>query len=258
MNKIAIFGDSFAARMHQQAFQSDTPYVKRMYKSVNRKYDVNEVNMLLDNWGKQYIPWMDYLDADVYGWMGSDLYYSYNQFIKHHEKYKKCIFVITGKYRYSSKISNNWKHCIGISEAERHIKHDSTVNKKSYYSYLLNFFKNIYFRDFERIELIHQAMINSILLTRPNTLLINVYPDLENVYKSELDSWNLTDDLSNYIDLRQCHMTKDNNLILGNYILTNLNIEGYLNLSPIQWKIPSMKEKDMYLIKIEKIFGKLL
>ena len=261
MTKIAIFGDSFAARMHQQIFQHNRNIIKQIYKTINRKFDANEIPILSKNWRERCTSWMDYLNADVYGQIGSDIYYSYNQFIKNQKNYEKCIFLITGRYRYSSNISDKWMHCVDISEAIRGTK-DNNLEVRTYYNHLLDFFKNIYFKDLDRIATINQAMIDSILSIRPDTILIEVYPHLESVYQSELRAWNITheeiNNLKTYIDLRECHMTNDNNHIFATYILDNLDTTGYLDLNPIQWKMPSAKEKDFYIVKFENIIGELL
>lgn len=262
MNKIAVFGDSFASKIHEQMLEDDfSDSLARLYKNAKRQFNPNEIFVFSQNWGKRCISWIDYLDADTYGWMGSDFYYSYNQFIKHQHKYEKCIVVITGNRRYSSKFNNKWMHCVDIPEAFRHAKTNGNVEKRSYYKQLLSFFKNIYFEDLERVDLIHEAMINSILSIRPDTILIH-NSDLESVYKSELKAWDIPyNDFKNildYVDVRQCHMTNDNNYILANFILQNLNKTGYIDLSTIEWKIPSLEEKKYYLIKIENVFGELL
>lgn len=107
MTKIAIFGDSFAASPHVEAADSRSMegFIQDVYSICNRKYDKKELPIICNKWGEKYKSWTRYLDADVFAHSGSDIYYSYNQFINNHKSYDKCIFVITSPYRFSSNIN---------------------------------------------------------------------------------------------------------------------------------------------------------
>lgn len=262
MNHIAIFGDSFASRMHLEIPPTEEKFLKALYKLCGRVYNKTEVKLLRDNWGKRYIPWVNFLGADVYAHSGSDLYYSYNQFVKRHHTYEKCIFVITGSLRFSSFATNEWLHCGSIDDAIEKIEFSSDRKTKKYFTTLASFFKDIYYQDMERIEYINRAMIDSIKSIRPDTIFINAFPDLKNVYELELKTWNLTHDQSqdytNYIDLRQCHMTNANNEILAKKILDNLDESGLLDLSDVEWKIPSIEDRCYYLPNTQDLFTRLL
>jgi len=261
MNKIAIFGDSFATRTYTEESPTAEGFLKEIYALCNKVYNKKEIDTLKRNWGKRYHPWVDLLDADVFGASGSDLYYSYNQFINNHKKYNKCIFVITSPLRYSSNI-HGWLHGASIEDALEGIKFSKGNSFKQYYTSLADFFKNIYYKDIDRIELINQAMIDSITFKRPDTIFINAFPDLKNVYELELKAWNLTHDESQdynkYFDLRQCHMTNDNNRILAKFVLDNLDKSGVLDLSSIQWKVPSMEDRSYYLPNTTDLFARLI
>ena len=105
-------------------------------------------------------------------------------------------------------------------------------------------------------------MLDSITLLRPDTLFINSFPDLKNVYDLELKAWNLTHDESQdytkYFDLRQCHMTNANNEILAKYILNNLDKSGVLDLSSVEWKTPSAEDRLHHLPNITDLFTRLI
>jgi hypothetical protein len=261
LTKIAIFGDSFAADPHKETSKIAESFIKEVYAICNRVYSKKEVFFLKKKWGEMYKGWPRYLEADVYSCSGSDLYFSYNQFITHHSKYEKCIFIITGPLRYSTKISD-WLHCASIEDAIEGIELAGDDSTKKYYSTLANFLENIYYRDLDRIEIINQALIDNIKFQRPDTLFINAFPDLVQIYNLELAAWDTTheesQDYTRYFDLRHCHMTNDNNKILADFIKNNLDTNGYLDLSSIKWKHPTLDEKNQYLVETKNLFTWLL
>jgi Ni,Fe-hydrogenase I large subunit len=257
MNSIAVFGDSFAANPHLETYPTTLGFIKIIYNLCNRKYNKSEVNFLKQKWGEKYKAWPRHLDATVFAQSGSDLYYSYNQFINNHKQYEKCIFVVTSPLRYSTNIKS-WIHTASIEDATEAQNFVTDKNIKKYYKVLADFFENIYYKDIERIELLNLAMLDSIRQKRPDTMFINSFPDLKTVYDLELKSWNSnheeSQDYTKYFDLRQCHMTNDNNKILADYIKENLEVSGYLDISKINWKRPTLEEKDQYLVKTENLF----
>lgn len=258
MTKIAAFGDSFAAKSHLEFNDTQEMFVKEIYDLCNRKYNKQEFSRIREILGSRYKSWMDVLSADTFGGSGSDIYFSYNQFIHNHMSYDKCIFVITSPVRFSSNI-NGWRHC-GSSDDARE-KAEWSPNKK-YYSVLADTFEHIFYKDLDRIELINQAMLDNIKTIRPDTIFIDSFPVLKNIYELELKAWNTdhieSQDYSKYIDLRICHMTNENNFILGNYILQNLDKSGYLDLLDVDWRTPTLEDKSYYLPQTHNIFDLLL
>ena len=258
MTKIAVFGDSFAAKSNLEFTDTHEMFVKEIYDLCNRKYNKKEFSRIREILGSNYKCWMDVLGADTYGKSGSDIYFSYNQFINNHKAYDKCIFVVTTPLRFSSNI-NGWRHCGSAEDARE--KMDWSENKK-YYSVLADAFEHIFYKDLDRIEIINQAMLDNIKYIRPDTIFINAFPDLKNVYELELKAWNTdhieSQDYSKFIDLRMCHMTNENNAILGNYILQNLDKSGYLDVLNLDWKIPTATDKNYYLPQTHNVFNLLL
>jgi len=258
--KIAIFGDSFAAIQHVETSKVLDGFVKEVYKICNRPYNKKEYPSLRAAWGERCKSWSTYLDADNYAISGSDLYYSYNQFINNHNKYEKCIFVITSPYRYSTNI-DGWIHSASIEDAEEGVLFASDESTKQHYKILREFFKLVYYKDIDRIELIHQAMLDNIILKRPDTLFIDAFSHLKPVYDMELSAWKLSQaeckDHTKYFDLRHNHMTNDNNKILADIIKENLNTSGYLDLSKVKWKTPTLDEKEYYLVETSNVINLL-
>lgn len=262
MNKIAVFGDSFSARMNTEFSPTIDDFIKELFKLNNRPYNKDDEDIMRKNWGEQLISWPELIGADIYGHSGSDLYYSYNQFINNHKNYDKCVFVITTPDRYSTYIDGHWKHAACIDMANEKAKFSQDYNTKKIFNTISNYFKYVLYQDEERVQLIHQAMLDSIVHHRPDTIFINAFNDLVNVYQLELDAWNITheqaDNYNLYVDLRQCHMTDANNKILANHILDNLDSTGVLDLSSVKWKIPNVEDRHYHLPDTKDLFTRLL
>ena len=262
MTKIAIFGDSFAANPHTEALSSPTTegFIKEIYAINNRKYKEKELLLLTEKWGQKYKSWTRYLNADVYAHSGSDIYYSYNQFINNHQSYDKCIFVITSPYRFSSFATNEWLHCASIDDAIEKVEFSSDRETKQYFTTLTKFFKDILYKDLKRSDVINQALLDNIKFIKPDTIFINAYPDLKLVYDLELKGWNTTheesQDYTKYFDLRHCHMTNENNKILADFVENNINKSGYLDLSTVKWNTTT--EKSNYLVNTKNVIDWLL
>lgn len=116
------------------------------------------------------------------------------------------------------------------------------------------------YKDTDRSDVINQALLENIKFTRPDTIFINAYPNLKNVYDLELNKWNTTheesQDYTKYFDLRHSHMTNENNKIFSNFIKDNLNKSGFLNLSEVKWNTSS--KKDYYLVKTHNVIDWIL
>jgi len=103
MNKIGVFGDSFA--------------INHMYApDFNDEFD-NIDN--IDFWEKHVTSWIDLIGAQTYGIGGTDIQYSFLEFEKNHSKYDQVIFVLTEPLRLTLGKAITWH--IGMS-AERNKK----------------------------------------------------------------------------------------------------------------------------------------
>ena len=237
-----------------------TGFVTELCELSGKKYSKKLENQLRNGLKQKYVPWIKVLGADTFAYSGSDLYYTYNQFLKHHKKYDKCIVVITSPIRYSTNI-DGWMHCASIEDAKEGIQFATDKATKKVYETLVPFFDNIYYKDLERIELLNKAMLDSIKATRPDTIFVEAFPDLKRVFDLELKTWGISfdesQDYTKYVDLRHCHMTNDNNRILGEYILKNIDNPN-IDISSIQWKTPTLEDKEYHLIKTQDLFTWLL
>ena len=103
MNKIGVFGDSFA--------------INNMYAP-----DFNDEFNNIDNidfWEKHATSWIDLIEAQTYGFGGTDIQYSFLEFEKNHSKYDQVIFVLTEPLRLTLGKEITWNS--GMS-AERNEK----------------------------------------------------------------------------------------------------------------------------------------
>ena len=261
MTKIAVFGDSFPAKMNTESSPTIDDFVKELFKLNNQSYSKAEVDIMRGNWGDRYSCWPELIGADIYSHSGSDLYYSYNQFINNHKNYDKCVFVITTPYRYSTYIDGHWKHSVNVEMAEEKSNFSQDYNTKRIFNTIADYFKYVCYNDDERMNLLHQAMLDSITYHRPDTIFINAFNDLSDVYQLELDAWNITpknaDDYKKYFDLRQCHLTNANNKKLAEHILANIHSSGTLDLSSVEWQVPNKTDKEFYLPYIKDLFVRL-
>ena len=111
MNKIGIFGDSFAV------------------PDVRAKWDGNIVKI-------SNVNWMELIGAQTYAYGGTDVAYSFLEFEKHHSKYDQVIFVLTNP---GSRITLKHRDFILNScDQERSIRAIERLKKSDDYDPILN------------------------------------------------------------------------------------------------------------------------
>jgi len=174
MNKIGIFGDSFADPSHGHSVDPTLSSNAWIYK-------LNQ-------------------EVDVYAKGGSSFYYSYNKFLQNHTKYERNIFVCTALTRIPVTIDefteiNHWMLTCGsgrVAKDHLELNHlESVRNRKicqaisDWYDYLMPHFP---FLDFGYL------MYNEIKKIRPDTLFKPVhYYDPSNDYNINIPGPSMTD-----------------------------------------------------------------
>ena len=249
--KIGVFGDSFA---NLKLRENPTP---TWVDILNEKYNVTN-----------------------FGESGSNLYYSVNKFKEEQHRFDKIIIVVTvpgrlqlpnwietlgnTNYRYATNLSNvenqldRW-HNLNTFDKD-HLKINSNLIKafeaaRDYFIYLDNKLYN---------NFIQKLMIEEVLRCRSDTIMIpvDVYSfgdgstmtTLSDIYKKELQAWNENDhSIHNkmideaIIDVRNCHLTVENNVILAE------KVEEWLNGSPVEIKLDDFvtpMNKEFYIRKL--------
>jgi hypothetical protein len=202
--KIVIFGDSFGDDHINWADQN--------------------------NWLDVGPSWIDYLrqfhDVDNFCEGGSSLYFSKRIFDNTDlSKYDKVIFLITNSQRRfaqmpgdTAKIDNHWNF-----SNTQHIleKYKHSPEKTAYLTAMDMFFKYIFN---ESDEYFHQLMIDDIKRKCPTDFIIDVtYGSvIGSVSELELEYFNNQTFhkilLDGFQDARKCHMSEENNLILGKHM----------------------------------------
>ena len=216
--KIGVFGDSFASL----------------------KFEQNTT-----------LTWVDFLsekyDVTNFALPSSNLYYSANKFMETVSSFDKIIFVATvpGRLHFPDwvTVGNRDKFIAGLEVAEwkfnNSTKHLTSIEIKAlkaaidYYTYI----DDVKFNNF-----IQQLMIKKVIDSRPDAIVLPVSkssygePDLMHstslldIFNKENQAWGITatDLLNNYVDLRNCHMTAENNVVLAN------KVEQWLDGQPVE------------------------
>lgn len=165
-----------------------------------------------------------------YGKNGSDIYYSYLQFLEHHEKHDKIIFAVTDYNRHSRVYNDEWKNFSDINTLEMRLKWAETYEDKKVYETMFNLFKYLISNNNSRELNIAKVLINEIKRIRPDTLFIRLFentpgPDVLYLLKiSELEKGDIHigdwRDKSYYgmVDVRIQHLTRESHEVITNEI----------------------------------------
>lgn len=176
---------------------------------------------------------------------GSSLYYAWKLFTQYQNDFEKIILVETNSGRkhkiipaldynihksachFTQAIYNNnlWKKKLDKSSADYVTGIKTLEALESFYLYVY---------DYEEYELYHQLLLERIKCIRPDIIVVpafkNAYQDynvLSDISDLELSHYglNFTDMHSDNgrVDLRRCHMSKENNEILAHKMLQWLN-----------------------------------
>jgi len=217
--KIGVFGDSFAAL---KFIENTTP---SWVDILSEKYDVTNFSLT-----------------------GSSLFYSVQKFKSFHQDYDKIIFVVTTSGRLLLEDQPFFErpedvNITSLATTEYFYKklindpttHENDIMLKIYKA-ALDYFKYIKNDEYDRY--IHYLMVNDIVNTRSDAILIPVTRDSLKQYKNVMDeikikemkAWGLSP-MATFADLRNCHMTEENNYIFAT------KVEEWLNGSPVEIKL---------------------
>jgi hypothetical protein len=220
--KIAIFGDSFG--------DDHINWIDQ-----NRWLDVGP-------------SWIDYLrqfhDIDNYSTGGSSLYFSKIKFDKAVlSKYDKIIFIVTSPYRRTN-YDSNWnliKLEIELANTETSIEfREKLLALRAYFIHVWN----------ESDQYLHDLMVKDIINMFPAVLFLD-FDKLNLVSDKECQKFRIprTTLMQNgYLDARKCHLSEENNLILGKHIQHCLENNLDLNIDIEKFVIPP-RELEYYFRK---------
>jgi hypothetical protein len=226
--KVAIYGDSHAASIHERSINDDISYVEMLY----HKYDLTN-----------------------FGIGGSSLFYSYNEFLKTEKDFDKIVFLVTSPGRIHLNPINHptlnlsHLHVTGIGQAEWYTEEysNSSENKKVFQTikdYIL------YVQNNKQESVFHELMIQNIKRLRPDALIIEA---LEFAFSKDTDFsfWNLTNWLEldiyrNFYDLRHCHLSKEKHIILYEMIEENIKTGKHIDYNRLMNVKPSKTFEDYF------------
>lgn len=231
--KIGIFGDSFAA--------------EHVLFVEYKKYK------FLDQFGK---PWVTHFRENNPEWQienhslsGSCLYYSYDKYLEHREKYDKIIFVFTDYLRISKILKESTDDRLAwtapSANAARHKMENCYGEEKQFYKSAIDFFLNL--QDTVKEERIFRLIYKDITQDDKVFSIIAFHQPLDTtnclreIEQREDSAVNLSPNVwerwnQGIVDMRYNHISGPNNIILAkeieNQIKENkksfvLNLEKY-------------------------------
>lgn len=255
---IGIFGDSFAERMIPELNLAKQKLSEKDYYEVKANIKARSFSY------HDYIQSRGFSYGD-HGMGGSDIYYSYLQFLENQEKYDRVVFFVTGMHRISLKVQDGvWMHLTNSSDLvkkfARYVPTKSLIYANSYAN-------SAHRIDETRYKTFANLMLEDIRRIRPDTIFITaIHEDwdstdsLERVFTwttSVIDKNSVTTGSwygSNFVDYRICHLTKPDHLLLGKKIVDALeknDTEVEIRLQDFQRDIQDW-EKDYYILEVRK------
>lgn len=211
--KIGIFGDSFASlRFEQENPSLDwVSYLSKEYEVVN------------------------------FANPGTSIYYSVKLFLKNFTKFDKVIFVVTHPSRltlpersFLLDAKENIVECLTPRSAQDLLNTCSQEDNRRILKSVIDYYT--YLEDNEFTEYIANLMIDHVKSLHDSLLLV-YYTDLMKVHEKENNFFKLSNSFYNsYDDVRNCHLTIDNNKILfekiNDWIMSDkfkFNLDDFVN-----------------------------
>ena len=219
--------------------------------------------------------WFEYIgeqghDVTTFEKNAGSLFHSMKQFLKTQHIFDLNIFVITSPYRFVipkqfDEFPEDWRYVAGLYNTEVYLKdakHYKVSNEiitilESAEQYILNI------QDIEYDKYIHNLMIAEISRIRPDTILIPCFENsMENLggnipllrineeeNKSLGKNWRSKWDslIRDCIDLRRCHMTQENNIMLGKKIINCIETGNIFTLK-VEDIIPTKESIIKYFV----------
>lgn len=229
--KVAVFGDSYA----DELTKSDVAGYKSWIEILREKY---------------------YPDLTCYGVSASSLYFSYDLFLEHHEKYDKIIFLATvaGRLTIPSYIkfkpmpTGDMHHITGIDLAEMHLKKYYLMTEQGILATkaAIEYFK--YLQDHKRETRYCNLMKEDIRKVRSDVILIDTFSEMHRskslidiaMYEMDPNAGRIPE-MWRYKDDRRCHLSKRNNEILADKMFEWCNGTP-VDINVKDFEVPSREE----------------
>lgn len=199
-----------------------------------------------------------------YGQSGSNFYYSVDKFKTHYKEYDLNIMLVTNPGRIWARHSNILEMTEKFFNSLETIEEQMQLYKKHLVGTrrektitILETVKNylLYIQDFEYECYLQELMIRDVMSMDKNLILIPCYNssalktsgNLFDVFLKENEAWGYKMHTDKVKDLRNCHMTAENNKILAEKIIAYIEEGKEIDLNINDFMSPSSESKDFYI-----------
>ena len=218
--KIGVYGDSFAAPRQNLPGETDISWWEWLQEQGHE----------VTTWGKN----------------ASSLWYSVRGFLATHTEYDSIVFLVTSPHRFilpsrpDILFPEDFRYIAGLYNTEFNSQLAKQRRLNPEVSRILNCAKD-YIVDIQDTEFdvyAHNLMVAEIRRIRPDAVILpcfsNSLPDLSGsiplIYINEVENHSLGEDwnsdweklIRSGVDLRRCHMTQANNIMIGKKVLNCL------------------------------------
>jgi hypothetical protein len=219
MLKVGIFGDSYADP------------IRHGHDNFRELDDIGWPNLLRNKY-----------EVGLHALAGSSIYYSYQEFLKHHEKYDKIVFVVTDPIRWIKgyKLSKNEDRIIHLSsyagvENWLQLNPDMRLEDRCIVEALKGYY--LFLVDDPSCQVIANLMLNHMRQLRPDIILIPIARNLLNMstvgFDSYLDLLHIEMGVGTSFDYGKflqknyeyrlaCHLSKEMNIVVANDVMNAL------------------------------------
>jgi hypothetical protein len=228
---------------------------------------------------KQYyntLTWVDIVrekhsGSCSFGMASSNLFYSLLEFKKYYKQFDKNIFLVTGPMRIwaprfpiGAKKDQFLSSPSGVLNSIEFQKNNNNNAEKRHTNIKILESVLLYFAYIQNpTEDLHKQklMIDEIKSLDPDVLLIPCFsisiPDvnvgLGDIFDKENAAWNYEFYTNDIRDVRNCHMTAENNAILANKVIDHVEERTAFDLNINHFVNPTLEDKDYYLHQRRKI-----
>jgi hypothetical protein len=230
MLKIGIFGDSFG--YEESIFKTSKTYISDLV-------------------GKSWVTLLrDYAEISNFCEPGSDLYFSYKNFIDNYNRFDKTIFLITNFNRFSFKFDNKFVHAHSVNSANAQLLSHSGSRYNAIKASIDYF---LYLQDDEKDKIVYDLLLNDIKSKKSKISFINCFGSnsLNEIMQKENRVWNLPNRYTfkeKFTDIRKSHLTSNNNKLLFNKVLNWIIDDITFDINVDDFYEPNIDEKHLYII----------
>lgn len=205
--------------------------------------------------------------ASSYAVSASNLYYSVEQFKKFYTRHERNIFVATHPGRIWLRASfphDPYKFISGISTIEAYLDYYKNFKEpeKTRYTKIFNALEVYiaHIQDNQYEYYLQGLMLQELLSLDKNLIIIpcfghsnspiDVNGNLFSIFEKENKAWGIDGVKLQNSDIRNCHMTAENNAILAQKIIDHLENGNPIDLNIDHFVAPSLDSKDFYIKNI--------